>query len=124
VVNGRLTTALAIAGASVFAGCAKPPTTPGPPTTTITITAAGVSPKSVQIALGARVLFINNDSRSHYIHSDPHPDATGCPEINQIGILQIGDKRETGNFVDIATCGYHDHDTPSNDTFKGTIVIK
>ena len=107
-----------------LSGCDKPPNTPATTAATVTITAAGVSPKNVQVAPGSRVLFVNNDSQEHYIHSDPHPDATDCPEMNLIGILKTGERRETGNLVDTTTCGYHDHNIPANNSFKGTIVIK
>ena len=66
---------------------------PSPPpvqSTTITITGAGVSPKNVIVSLGDRVLFVNNDTRSHNMTSDPHPDHNDCPEINQVGFLSAG----------------------------------
>ena len=117
------------AGVCVLAGlnaCEKPPAAPSPPggANTVTITAAGLSPKSVQVTPGSRVLFINNDNQPHYIHSNPHPEATDCPELNQIGILNPGGRRETGNLVAPATCGYHDHDAPSNATFQGTVTVR
>ena len=34
--------------------------------------------------------FVNNDSRSHEMFSDPHPEHTDCPEINQVGFLSPG----------------------------------
>ena len=107
-------------------GCAKTPTspTPTPTQTTITITGTGVSPKSVQIALGARVLFVNNDTREHDMGSDPHPDHTDCPVINQVGVLKPGERRETGNFVVARTCGYHDHEAPSDVSLQGSIIAK
>jgi plastocyanin len=107
--------------------CGSKPTSPsGPPvvTNTITISASGASPKSVQVALGSRVLFVNNDSRSHNMTSDPHPDHTDCPDINQVGFLSPGQSRETGNLVVVRTCGFHDHDNPDNTGLKGTITIK
>jgi plastocyanin len=104
-------------------------TTPSPdpvpaPSPTIVITSAGVSPKTIQIALGSRVLFINNDSRSHNMYSDPHPEHTDCPEINQVAFLSPGERRETGNFVMARSCGFHDHDNPDNESLKGTITIQ
>ena len=114
---------------SLVAGCsdsASPATPSGPvvPTTTITITAAGVSPKDIQIDLGARVLFINNDSIAHEMGSDPHPDHTDCPFINQVGFLQPGERRETGNSVVTRVCGFHDHRNPDRPALKGTITTK
>ncbi len=111
----------------VSCGGGDSPTTPTPPpvsTTTITITAAGVTPKSIEVALGARVRFVNSDSRAHSMTSDPHPDHTDCPEINQAGFLQPGQSRETGNLVQARTCGFHDHDNPNNATLRGSITIK
>jgi plastocyanin len=111
----------------VSCGGGDSPTTPTPPpvsTTTITITAAGVTPKSIEVALGARVRFVNSDSRAHSMTSDPHPDHTDCPEINQAGFLQPGQSRETGNLVQARTCGFHDHDNPNNAALRGSITIK
>ena len=106
-------------------GCDKStPTNPSGTTYTVTITSAGVSPKTLEVPLGARVTFVNNDTTSHYMHSDPHPDATDCPALNQVGMLLATQRRDTGNLVDAKTCGYHDHDAPTNNAFRGQIVIK
>lgn len=96
----------------------------GSSSTTVTITSAGVSPREITVSQGARVLFVNNDARPHNMSSDPHPEHTDCPEINQVGLLLPGQGRETGNLVTVRTCGYHDHDLPQNDTLKGRIVIR
>jgi len=93
-------------------------------TTTITITSAGVSPNNIEVAVGARVLFINNDSRSHNMTSDPHPEHTDCPAINLVGFLQAGQQLTTGNLTTARTCKYHDHDDSSNAKLQGQIVIK
>jgi plastocyanin len=91
---------------------------------TITIGAAGVSPKSLTVAAGSRVMFVNRDTREHQMASDPHPDHTDCPELNQVGLLRAGESRETGNLVTVRTCGFHDHDQPTNEALRGTIVIR
>ena len=105
--------------------CSKTPTDPsGSASTTVTITPSGVSPKSVQIALGGRVRFINNDTIEHEMGSDPHPDHTDCPAMNQVGLLKPGEQRETGNFVIARTCGYHDHEDPTNTNWQGSIITK
>ncbi len=108
-----------------------PPTTTPPPTTpptdsaTITIGSTGaVSPASVTITRGGRVTFINNDSRSHDMTSDPHPEHTTCPEINSVGFLNPGQSRTTGNLNTARTCTYHDHNLPANAGLKGTIIIQ
>ena len=103
-----------------------PPAGTLPPvsTNTITITAGGASPRNVEVALGTRVLFVNNDSRSHNMTSDPHPDHNDCPDLNQVGFLAPGQSRETGNLVTARTCGFHDHDNPSQGLLTGQIVIR
>src|ERR1700754_4741587 len=64
---------------------------PGPSGATITITSAGVvSPSSVTINPGESVTFINNDSRTHQMSSDPHPAHTDCPQINALGMQASG----------------------------------
>jgi len=93
-------------------------------TTTITISSAGVSPNNIEVAVGARVLFINSDSRSHNMTSDPHPEHTDCPPINLVGFLTAGQQVTTGNLTTARTCKYHDHDDPSNSKLLGQIVIK
>ena len=119
----RLLQFLVVSGCVACGGSS--PNNPTPiATSTITLTAAGASPKNISVALGTRVLFINNDSRSHNMTSDPHPEHDECPEINQIGFLQPGEKRETGNLVIVRSCGFHDHDNPAATTLQGTIAIK
>ena len=99
------------------------PTNPTP-TNTIIITASGVSPKDILIAPGTRVLFQNNDSRSHNMASDPHPEHSDCTEINQVGLLAPGQGRETGNLNAVRTCRFHDHDLPNVANLSGAIVIR
>jgi plastocyanin len=103
-------------------------TTPSPPPTNpyvLTISSAGVvSPKEITVPPGTRVLFVNNDSRRHDMASDDHPDHLECPAINQVGVLQQGQSRETGNLNAIRTCGFHDHDNPDNNNLKGRIVVR
>jgi len=99
-------------------------TSNGPIAATITITAAGVSPKTVTIASGSRVNFVNNDSRAHDMASDPHPVHTDCPAINLVGTLGAGQSRATGDLTIVRSCGFHDHEDPSNSSLQGTIVIQ
>ena len=91
---------------------------------TITITGSGVSPRNVTIARGAQVTFLNNDSRTHDIRSDSHPGHGDCPEINQVGLIQPGNNRQTGNLTTVRTCGFHDESDASDAAFQGTIQIQ
>jgi plastocyanin len=112
----------------VVAACGNGPTTPSPTPENpyrITISANGaVAPTELAVPPGTRVLFINNDSRRHDMTSDPHPEHNLCPEINQVGLLQPGQMRETGNLVTVRTCGFHDHENPDNRSLIGRIVIR
>jgi plastocyanin len=102
----------------------SPTLSPVVTTTTITITSNGVTPNNIEVALGARILFINNDSRSHNMTSDPHPEHTDCTALNQIGFLAAGAQRESGNLTTARVCNFHDHDDPDKATLKGRITVK
>jgi len=100
-------------------------TTPPVQTNTVTITAqGGASPLHIVVNQGTRVLFINNDTRAHDMTSDAHPAHTDCPEINQVGLLQPGERRETGNLNTVRTCGFHDHINPGTANLRGSITIR
>jgi plastocyanin len=101
-----------------------PTPAPGGSTATITITASGVSPRSVTVSAGGRVTFVNNDTRPHDMSSNPHPLHTDCPAINQVGFLQPGQTRETGNLTTVRTCGFHDHNRDTDTSLQGTIVTQ
>jgi len=102
-----------------------PPTTPtGGSTFTVTIANNAVSPQSLSVPRGSRVTFVNNDSRTHEIDSDPHPTHTDCPEINQIGFLSPGQSHETAALNVARVCGYHDHEQPDTRSLQGTITIQ
>ena len=83
---GLAATAAILVAYSEDAGPANPSTT----TPTVTITAAGVSPKQVRIDVGGRVRFINNDSVNRQINSNPFPAHDDCPPINAIDLLTPG----------------------------------
>jgi plastocyanin len=105
-------------------GPATPSPTPENPYR-ITISQSGaVAPAELIVPPGTRVLFTNNDSRRHDMSSDPHPEHNLCPEINQVGVLQTGQTRETGNLVTVRTCGFHDHENPDNRLLTGRIIIR
>ena len=91
---------------------------------TFTITSAGVSPKTLTASAGSQVTFINNDTIPHEMFSDPHPEHTDCPELNQVGFLSSGQARQTGNLNTVRTCGFHDHSQPLNTFLQGSILIR
>lgn len=94
-------------------------------TATITIGADGqVSPTTVTIAVGGRVTFVNNHNRNHDMASDPHPEHTDCPSMEQVGFLTPGQSRTSGNFNTARRCGFHDHNEPTTTALQGTIIIQ
>jgi hypothetical protein len=103
----------------------NPPATPppaGPPT--ISITSAGVSPKEITVAVGARVLFVNNDVRSHELWGGPDHNNRDCPEVDVAGFLVAGQSRESGAFTRPQTCHFHDHTNYGNPAFEGRILVQ
>ena len=120
-------TAILIAACGGSSGSTSSPTAPTGPTTattTITITNNAVSPQNITIARGSQVTFINNDSRPHEMASNPHPEHTDCPEINQVGFVNPGQSRQTGNMNTVRTCGFHDHNQDQVRSLQGTITIQ
>ena len=122
-----------LAASALAVGCGgQTDTAPTPPltcttlpnSTTILIVNNAVCPQMLTVAPGTRVTFVNNDGRAHFMVSDPHPEHTDCIEINQVGTLNPGQQRETGNLNTIRSCGFHDHDLPQNRALQGTIVIR
>jgi plastocyanin len=97
---------------------------PGPSGATITIANGTITPKSVTITSGQSVTFVNNDGRAHDIDSDPHPNHTDCPAINAVGGINNGQTKLTNALTTARTCGFHDHIEPTNNSFKGTIIIQ
>ena len=86
-----------------------------PPVSTLTITIANNTGQPGQYRRGAGQpgdVREQRQPRSHEMFSDPHPEHTDCPEINQVGFLSPGQSRQTGNLNTVRTCGFHDHATP------------
>jgi plastocyanin len=109
-------------------GCAKDstssPSEPPSGGTTITITAAGASPRNLTVAPGSQITFVNNDSVAHEMYSDPHPEHTDCPEFDSVGHLAPGATRQTQNLTTLRTCGFHDHINPFVTSLTGSIKIQ
>ena len=124
----RLVAAGTIAALAMACGGSgtSPSTDGGPPVATSTITIANnaVSPANIIVSQGSQVTFTNNDRTAHDMESDPHPEHTDCPEINQVGFLNAGQSRQTGNLNTVRTCGFHDHDHPEIQALHGTIRIQ
>ena len=127
--------AAAVAAACLAAGCGGSSTGPSSSggntgggggstnTTTITLTSSGASPRDITVAVGSRVTFVNNDSQPHDMNSNPHPEHTDCPALN-IGFIAAGAQGISLNLTTARTCGFHDHNQPSNTSLQGVIRIQ
>ncbi len=133
--SGQLAAAAALAVLMLGCGSSSPTSPssngggsssgPGASGATFTISAAGVSPNSVTIAVGQSVTFVNSDSRAHQIASNPHPSHTDCPNINTgLGSIAAGQTKLTDAFMTARSCGFHDHNDPANAALQGTITIR
>ena len=123
--------AAATIAAAIACGSSSPSTTSptdgatSPPTAnTIVISNNAVSPQNITVARGSQVSITNNDSRPHDMDSDPHPEHTDCPELNQIGFLNPGQSRQSGNLNTARKCGIHDHAAPGTASLKAIITIQ
>ena len=114
-----LTSALAF-----MSGCGSSPSGPGPGEVVVSISANGPSPVEVRIQRGGRVTFTNTDARPHAISSDPVQTHTDCPAVNEVGTLNPGQRRQTGELTIARVCGFHDHNDENNPTFKGRIIVE
>ena len=92
--------------------------------TTITISGGAVCPQNITVPRGTQVTFVNQDSTAHEMNSDPHPEHTDCTEINQVGRLEVGQSRQTGNLNVARRCGFHDHLRNEVAALRGSITIQ
>jgi plastocyanin len=92
--------------------------------TTLVIQNNTICPQALTVSRGTQVTIQNNDSRNHEMDSDPHPEHTDCPELNQIGFLSPGQSRQSGNLNTARRCGMHDHTSPDTASLKATITIQ
>jgi hypothetical protein len=117
-----------VAGLLIAAACGKGPTQPDPQPPpsgpTVTITSTGASPRTLDIPVGGRLTIINSDSVAHDMGSDPHPFHEDCPPLNDIGFLNPGERRTSGNLVDARVCGMHDHLRPLVTSLHIRLTIK
>jgi hypothetical protein len=86
-----------------------------------------IAPASVQMIPSCphslRVTFVNTDGIGHDMNSDPHPIHTSCPDMN-VGFVGGAQSKQTDVLNVARTCGYHDHNQPSNTALQGTIKIE
>ena len=98
--------------------------TPSSSPTTFVIQNNTICPSTMTVSRGTQVTILNSDSRVHEMTSDPHPEHTDCPELNQIGFLNPGQSRQSGNLNTARKCGLHDHDAPDTASLKASVTIQ
>ena len=122
--------AAAIAVAVSCGGGSSPSTspsggcTPSSSPNTLVIQNNTICPSALTVTRGAQITILNSDSRDHQMNSDPHPEHTDCPELNQIGFLATNVSRQSGNLNIARTCRMHDHNAPDTASLKATITIQ
>jgi hypothetical protein len=110
------------------AGCGTGPSVvrPSPEPTplvepVVTIEAKGVSPQVLHVGADTGITFVNRDTRSHEIRSDPHPAHTECALMN-LGPVAGGQSRETAKIAVGQGCGYHAEEDPASRAFQGFVL--
>ena len=118
--------ALAIGCGSSSSGSTTPSgtCTPSSSANTLVIQNNTICPQALTVARGSQITVLNSDSRTHEMDSDPHPEHTDCPELNQIGFLNTGQSRQSGNLNTARKCGMHDHSAPDITSLRATITIQ
>jgi hypothetical protein len=116
---------VAACGGSGSPGSTSPTSgcTPSTNPNTFVIQNNTICPAALTVALGTQITVLNSDSIDHQMNSDPHPEHTDCPELNQIGFLNPGQSRQSGNLNIARMCGMHDHLAPDTASLKATITI-
>lgn len=68
--------------------------------------------------------FVNDDTRPHDVLGGPDHARMDCPEVDRVGFLVPGQRRETGVFEAARICEFHDHMNLGNPAFQGRIVVQ
>lgn len=89
----------------------------------VTYNPNGLTPKEVTISVGDSIEFRNSDLKSHWPASAPHPTHSDYPEFDAKKELAPGDVWQF-KFTKPGTWKFHDHLTPTNAGFQGTIIVK
>ncbi len=86
----------------------------------VTYNGVNFSPKTLTIAAGKSVVFINQSSKSMWVASDPHPSHDNYPEFDEDKTVGTGGTFHF-TFVKTGVWGFHNHNNPSA---TGTILVK
>lgn len=99
---------------------------------TVVYSAGGFSPKSISVAVGTTVTFVNQGGDEMWIASDPHPTHQGYDGTTKNQHCAAGytgsiplDQCSAGvsynfTFTKVGTWGYHNHGSAGD---KGTVIV-
>jgi plastocyanin len=90
-------------------------------TANVAITAASVSPATVEIKKGQSVTWKNDDTKDHQIAADPYPTNSSLPDLGKSVVLKPGDTF-TYIYESAGSFSYHDNLDPYK--IKGVVVVK
>lgn len=124
VAGAAVAVAISCGGGSSSSTSPTGTCTPSTNPNTLVIQNNQICPQTLTVTRGSQVTILNSDSRVHDMDSDPHPEHSDCVELNQIGFLNPGQSRQSGNLNTVRRCGFHDHGNPDNAGLKGTITIQ
>ena len=97
--------------------------TPSGNANTLVLMNNSICPQALTVSRGSQLTIINQDSNTHEMASDPHPEHTDCPEIT-IGFLSPGQTKSSGNLNTARSRGIHDHNNSTSQALKATITIQ
>jgi hypothetical protein len=128
-IFGMAAAAIVLAAALSCGGSSSSPSppsggcTPSANPNTLVIMNNSICPQTLTVSRGSQLTIMNQDSNTHEMNSDPHPEHTDCPEID-IGFLATGQSRSSNNLNIARRCGIHDHNNSTRDSLKATITIQ
>ncbi len=107
-----------VGAAMASEGPTLPPTEAAGNAYVVRIAAVGMDPFSIEIPIGARVTFVNNDDNF------AHDLTSGCREVDAVGRLEPRQSGQTAPFTTAKTCTYYDRLNPENPLRRGKITVR
>ena len=98
----------------------EPATTEAADSANVSIDEAGFTPKTVTVAAGTTVTFVNNGQAPHWPASDNHPTHEILPEFDAKAGIATGEMY-SHTFTEVGTWMIHDHLNPAA---TGTIIVQ
>lgn len=90
-------------------------------TASVEIASTGFSPSTIKVQKGTTVTWTNNDTKGHWVASDPYPTNDGLEGFDGKETIENGEAYSF-NFSQTGTFTYHDQQNPY--TFKGTVIVE